>query len=86
MQAPILDADAHAVPLYQNKKIRLLLVLQGQMSARQGAGRKNKMYIQGGTHMILIIIGCLMIGAAIGFIIAALLHADADHREEPTRR
>ena len=36
--------------------------------------------------MILIIIGCLMIGAAIGFIIAALLHADADHREEPTRR
>lgn len=36
--------------------------------------------------MILIIIGCLMIGAAIGFITAALLHAGADHRGEPTRR
>ena len=36
--------------------------------------------------MILIIIGCLMIGAAIGFITAAMLHAGADHREEPTRR
>lgn len=36
--------------------------------------------------MILIIIGCLMIGAAIGFITAAMLHAGADHREEPTHR
>ncbi len=27
-----------------------------------------------------------MIGAAIGFITAALLKADADHRVEPTRR
>ena len=36
--------------------------------------------------MILIIIGCLMIGAAIGFITAALLHAGADHRGEPTHR
>lgn len=35
--------------------------------------------------MILIIIGCLMIGAAIGFITAALLHAGADHRGEPTK-
>lgn len=36
--------------------------------------------------MILIIIGCLMSGAAIGFITAALLHDGADHRGEPTRR
>ncbi len=36
--------------------------------------------------MILIIIGCLMIGAAIGFITAALLHAGADHRGEPPHR
>ena len=35
--------------------------------------------------MILIIIGCLMIGAAIGFITAALLKAGADHRVEPTK-
>ena len=33
--------------------------------------------------MILIIIGCLMIGAAIGFITAALLQAGADRRSEP---
>lgn len=32
--------------------------------------------------MILIIIGCLMIGAAIGFITAALLQAGADRRSE----
>ena len=36
--------------------------------------------------MILIFIGCLMIGAAIGFITAAMLHADADHRGEPPHR
>ena len=36
--------------------------------------------------MILIIIGCLMIGAAIGFITAALLHAGADHRGEQPHR
>lgn len=36
--------------------------------------------------MILIIIGCLMIGAAIGFITAVLLYAGADHRGEPTHR
>ena len=36
--------------------------------------------------MILIFIGCLMIGAAIGFITAAMLHTDADHREEPPHR
>lgn len=52
------------------------------MPTRQGAGRKNKMYIQGGQNMILIIIGCLSAGAAIGFITAALLQAGADHRVE----
>ena len=36
--------------------------------------------------MILIFIGCLMIGAAIGFITAAMLHADADHRGEHPHR
>lgn len=36
--------------------------------------------------MILIIIGCLMIGAAIGFITAALLQAGADHRGEQPHR
>ena len=36
--------------------------------------------------MILIFIGCLMIGAAIGFITAALLHAGADHRGEQPHR
>ena len=36
--------------------------------------------------MILIFIGCLMIGAAIGFITAAMLHADADHRGEQPHR
>lgn len=40
--------------------------------------------------MILIIIGCLSAGAAIGFITAALLHAGADRttdqpRTEPTK-
>lgn len=33
--------------------------------------------------MILIIIGCLSAGAAIGFITAALLQAGADRRNEP---
>lgn len=33
--------------------------------------------------MILIIIGCLSAGAAIGFITAALLQAGADRRSEP---
>lgn len=33
--------------------------------------------------MILIIIDCLMIGAAIGFITATLFKAGADHRGEP---
>ena len=32
--------------------------------------------------MILIIIGCLMIGAAIGFITATLFKAGADHNGE----
>ena len=36
--------------------------------------------------MILIIFGCLSVGAAIGFITAALLQAGADHRGEPTHR
>ena len=36
--------------------------------------------------MILIFIGCIVAAGAIGFLTAALLQADADHREEPTHR
>lgn len=86
VQAPILDADAHAVPLYQKAQNCLLLVLQEQMSARQGAGRKNKMYIQGGQNMILIIIGCIAAAGAIGFVTATLFKVGSDHRGEPTHR
>lgn len=35
--------------------------------------------------MILIIIGCLSAGAAIGFITAVLLQSGADHQSEPPR-